>query len=174
MTDDLLIVDDRHSGDYRSTLGTSWRLITDGVMGGMSDGQLTIDRIADRPCLRLRGDVRLENNGGFVQAALDLEATPAQHASGYEGLLLDVYGNDEDYNLHLRTAAVWLPWQSWRASFRAPAGWQTVRLPFADFEPYRITSALDREQLERIGIVAIGRAFRADLCVARVALYRAV
>ena len=86
-------------------------------------------------------------------------------------MLLDVYGNDEVYNLHLRTADIRLPWQSYRASFTAPAGWHSVRLPFAEFEGYRISAPLDLERLERIGIVAIGRAFMADLCVASLALY---
>ncbi len=172
MAEELLIIDDRRSGDERSTLGTSWRLFTDGVMGGVSSGQFTPDTLDSRACLRLCGDVRLENNGGFVQAALDLKGTGAFNASAYQGVLLDVYGNDEVYNLHLRTGDVWLPWQSYRASFKAAAGWHSVRLPFAGFDGYRITSALDLERLERIGIVAIGRAFQADLCVARVALYR--
>ncbi len=172
MADDLLIIDDRRTGDYHSSLGTSWRLITDSVMGGISKGQLTIDRIDNRDCLRLRGDVRLDNRGGFVQAALDVKGETTFDASHYQGVLLEVHGNDEVYNLHIRTEDVWLPWQSYRASFHAPVGWQTVRLPFSGFAGYRIGSALDLEHLERIGIVAIGRAFTADLCLARVGLYR--
>jgi hypothetical protein len=172
MADDLLIIDDRRTEDYRSSLGTSWRLITDNVMGGVSNGRLTLDSIDDRACLRLRGDVRLENSGGFVQAALDIKGTSAFDASAYQGVLLEVYGNDQVYNLHLRTDDVWLPWQSYRASFSAAAGWHTVQLPFAEFTGYRIGSPLDLEHLERIGIVAIGRAFKADLCVASMALYR--
>jgi len=172
MADDLLMIDDRRTGNYRAPSGTTWRLISDAVMGGISDGQLTLDNVENRNCLRLRGDVRLENNGGFVQAALDVKDTGAADASAYQGLLLEVYGNDQDYNVHLRTNDVWLPWQSYRATFTAPVGWQTLRLPFAGFRGYRIGTALDLEHLERIGIVAIGRAFTADLCVARIALYR--
>lgn len=171
MADGELIIDDRGTGDYRSALGTSWRLVTDSVMGGVSNGQLTLDTIDGKACLRLRGDVRLDNSGGFVQAALDLKGENALDASAYRGVLLEVYGNAEEYNVHLRTDDVWLPWQSWRASFMAPAGWHTVRLPFAEFSGYRIGSPLNLEQLERIGIVAIGRAFEADLCIARLALY---
>ena len=171
MADDLLIIDDRRTGDLRSALGTTWRAVSDRVMGGVSSGELTLDNIEGRSCLHLRGDVRLENNGGFVQAALDLTGETAFDASAYTGVLLEVYGNDEVYNLHLRTADIRLPWQSYRASFIAPAGWQSVRLPFAGFEAYRTSAPLDLERLVRIGIVAIGRAFRADLCVAGVALY---
>jgi hypothetical protein len=64
------------------------------------------------------------------------------------------------------------PWQSYRQSFTANSDWQTLRLPFARFEPYRIGVPLDVRRLRRIGIVAIGQAFAADLAVARLALYR--
>lgn len=173
MADDLFVLDDRRSGDYSSSLGTAWRLISDRVMGGVSSGQLALDHVDGRDCLRLRGDVRLDNRGGFLQAALDLKGSAAAFdAVAYQGVLLDVYGTGETYNVHLRSADVWLPWQAYRASFRAAPGWHSVQLPFEAFEPYRIGSPLDVTKLERLGIVAIGRAFTADLCVARVALYK--
>jgi hypothetical protein len=171
MAVDLLIIDDRRSGNLDSTLGTSWRMITDGVMGGVSSGTLMLASVAHRDCLRLQGDVRQENNGGFIQAALDIEKTAAADASAYTGMVMDVYGNDEAYNLHLRTGDLWLPWQSYRATFQAPASWQTVQLPFAEFSPYKTSKALDLTELERIGVVAIGRAFAADLCIGRIAFY---
>jgi hypothetical protein len=172
MADELLTIDDRRTGDYRSAAGTSWRLVTDGVMGGLSNGELTPDTVDNRPCLRLRGDVRLENRGGFVQAALDITPQTAAEAPEYSGILLEINGNAEEYNVHLRTTDAWLPWQSYRASFQAPAGWHMVRLPFAEFAGYRTNSPLRLERLERIGLVAIGRAFSADLCVAGLSLYR--
>jgi hypothetical protein len=172
MADDVLIIDDRRSGELASVLGGTWRVVTDGVMGGVSSAQLAPDTVDSKACLRLRGDVRLENNGGFIQAALDVQHTVAADASAYDGVLLEVYGNDQQYNLHLRTGDVWLPWQSYRATFQAPARWQTLRLPFSAFTGYRIEKQLDLERLERIGVVAIGRAFGADLCIASLALYR--
>jgi hypothetical protein len=47
-----------------------------------------------------------------------------------------------------------------------------VQLPFSDFVPHRVEAPLDLAQVRRIGLVAIGRAFRADLRVARVEFYR--
>ncbi len=170
----MLVIDDRQSGDFRTPHGTSWRLVTDQVMGGMSHGQLTVDEAAGRPCLRLNGRVRLENRGGFLQAALDLNSETASAFSRYEGVSLDVYGNGESYNVHLRTADARFPWQSYRASFEAPAGWRTFRLPFSRFEPYRVDTPLDVSQVRRIGLVAIGRAFSADLCLGGLALYKAL
>jgi len=40
------------------------------------------------------------------------------------------------------------------------------------FEPHRLETPLDVTRLRRIGLVAIGRAFFADLAVARLAFYR--
>jgi hypothetical protein len=171
MADELLIIDDRHTGTLESMPGTSWRLVTDGVMGGVSSGTLMPASIDNRDCLRMQGDVRLENNGGFVQAALDIEETVAAKLSGYTGIEIDVYGNDEAYNLHLRTDDLWLPWQSYRATFQAPARWQTMQLPFAEFSAYRTRKPLNITALQRIGVVAIGRAFSADLCIGRLGFY---
>ena len=169
--DEMFVLDDRRSATLRSRLGPSWRLVTDAVMGGVSAGRLTIDEVGGRACIRLRGDVRLENNGGFLQVVLDLERQTGLELSQYGGLLLEAYGNGELYNVHLRTTAVTMPWQSYRASFQAPPQWQTYRLPFSRFQPHRIAIPLDVEQLQRIGIVAIGRAFSANLCVGGLALY---
>jgi hypothetical protein len=167
----LLVLDDRSSGDSRALNGAHWRLVTDGVMGGVSQGHLDFDSVDGRPCLRMRGDVRLENNGGFVQVVLDLDRGGRLNAVGYTGLLLDVHGNAQTYNVHLRTGATRLPWQSYRASFQALPSWQTLRLPFTQFEPYRIETPLDPGDIHRVGVVAIGRKFQAELCVGRIALY---
>lgn len=166
-----LIIDDRASGDLVSALGTCWRLVTDGVMGGVSSGTLVTAQVEGVPCLRMRGQVSLENNGGFVQAALDLSSRDFLDATCYEGVALDVLGNGETYNVHLRTADITQPWQSYRASFLASPCWQRVILPFGAFVPHRINRPLDLRRLRRMGLVAIGRAFCADLCVGRVVLY---
>jgi len=169
--EEMLLIDNRVNNDLRSDLGIRWRFIADSVMGGISDGSLSPDSIAGRSCLRMRGTVRLDNKGGFIQAALNIGQTQAFDASGYQGLLLEVYGNDEEYNLHLRTDDVWLPWQSYRASFQAPARWHSVKIPFEAFTGYRIWRKLDITQLRRIGIVAIGREFTPDLCIGKLAFY---
>lgn len=150
----------------------AWRLVTDGVMGGVSRGELSRESHDDRSCVALRGRVSTANNGGFIQMALDLDDQAVAGADRFDGLQLDVRGNDEEYNVHLRTSYLWLPWQSYRASFSAASEWQTVKLPFTGFVPYKTATALKLGKLQRIGIVAIGRDFDADLCVARVAFYR--
>lgn len=152
--------------------GVSWQLIADGVMGGVSKGTMRREEVQGRKAIRMQGEVSLENNGGFIQIALDLAPGGAPvDASGWSGIELDVLGNDESYNLHLRTADVTRPWQSYRNSFVAPRAWQTCRLPFSQFEAYRIDANLDLTSLRRIGIVAIGRAFHADIAIGGVRFF---
>jgi hypothetical protein len=165
------LIDDRHSGTLLASNGKSWRLITDQVMGGVSRGSLQPDRIAGRSCLRLSGRVSTERNGGFIQMALEL-ADPSLDASAYDGIEIDVYGNEEMYNLHLRTRGLWLPWQSYRTEFLATDHWQRVRAPFSALNPYRTHKDFDPRHLTRIGLLAIGRAFDADLCLGQVRFYR--
>ena len=167
-----LIIDDRTSGTYRSSLGTEWQLITDRVMGGMSNGELILDNHKNRSCLRMRGDVTTENNGGFVQIALPLSEQDGFDATDYTGVELDVAGNNEAYNIHIRTTGLWFPWQSYRFTFEAMTEWKTLRFPFAEIKPYKTNKRFQQCRLMRIGLVGIGRDFQADLCVAAVKLYR--
>ena len=150
----------------------SWRLVTDGVMGGLSTGELRREQRAGRECVCLLGDVRTENNGGFIQMALELDPAIAAEAVDYAGLRFDVLGNGESYNMHLRTSDLWLPWQSYRATFDTTPEWRTQKRAFALFEPYRTSKALRTQNLRRVGIVAMGHAFKAEVCVAGLALYR--
>lgn len=170
------IIDDRSSGDFRSNAGIKWRLISDEVMGGLSSGQLTLDNYKGQNCLHMSGEVTTENNGGFLQIALPL-SDPAVSgndtfdASAYSGVELEVSGNNESYNIHFRTSDLWFPWQSYRASFTAGDNWQTLRIPFTSLQPYKTSRAFSQNRLVRIGLVAIGREFKADLRLASISFY---
>jgi hypothetical protein len=84
-----------------------------------------------------------------------------------------VFGNDQVYNLHLRTSDVRRPWESYRQSFRAPPVWTTAFLPFLDFAPHRTERPLNLARLRRVGIVAIGREFEADISIGDIRFYAA-
>lgn len=166
------VIDDLTAPHPQSSHAGRWQCISDGVMGGQSAGNISREARGGRPALCLRGKVSLENNGGFVQMALDLDKQGGLlDAAACEGIEIDVCGNGEQYSVHLRTDAVTRPWQSWRHSLVAAPGWQTVHLPFAAFEAHRTDAPLDTRRLRRLGIVAIGRAFDADVAVARLGFY---
>jgi hypothetical protein len=167
-----LLVDDFSRRDGRSALGTTWEVFSDRVMGGVSVANAGYDVVAGRPCLHLTGRVRLENRGGFIQAAVPLAASGTLDATTYDGVALSVFGNDERYAVHLKSADLRRPWEYYGAEFEAPRRWTEVFLPFDAFVARATSRPLDPQRLTRLGIVASGRAFHADLCVAEVRLSR--
>lgn len=167
-----MLIDDFQRPDHTAAFGGRWRVVSDRVMGGISLASMTSHSVDGRSGLRLSGEVRLDNNGGFVQLALDLApAASVFDASAFTGVEIVAHGNDEDYKLHLRTADATRPWQSYRSQFHAAASWQTYRLPFAGFRPHRLSAPLDLRRLRRLGIVAIGREFVADLTLGELRFY---
>ncbi|MDX1347592.1 MAG: CIA30 family protein [Thiomicrorhabdus chilensis] len=149
----------------------SWRFVGDQVMGGLSSGLIDPITIDGVECVCLSGNVSVANNGGFIQMAWDFSEEQAAHAQQFDGLYLDVIGNGEGYNLHLRTSQLWLPWQSFRSGFRAGSGWQRLLFPFSEFQSYRTYARLNVSKLKRIGVVAIGREFEAQVCVRSFGFY---
>lgn len=162
------IIDNRSSGSLLASNNAKWRGITDTVMGGVSSCEIEPKVIARKPCLHMRGNVSLENNGGFVQASLDLAVTGFLDASAYQGIEIEVRGDNQTYNVHLRTADTNVVWQSYRASFFATPYWQKIYLPFDSFLPHRTDTELDVRQLKRLGIVAIGKEMPVNLYFAKV------
>ena len=172
MTIHPALIDDLSKPFPETALGTRWQLMSDAVMGGVSAGRMTAGIVEGRPAIRMQGAVSLENNGGFLQIALDLApAGGTLDASGFSGIALDVLGDGEAYGLHLRTPDLARPWQSYRAPFVASGTWQTRHLAFADFMPHRTEAPLDTSRLRRLGLVAIGRSFRPDLSVGGLRFY---
>lgn len=154
-------------------LNPDWEYVADTVMGGVSDGTAARVHVQGRHAMRLTGSVSTDNNGGFIQMAFDLSPGGGPvDASGWQGIELDVRGNGEEYDVRLRTEQLSRPWQSFRASIRADHAWTTVRISFDDFAPHRTDVAFDPAYLRRIGILAVGRDFTADVAVSGIRLYR--
>lgn len=154
-------------------LQQNWRFVADEVMGGVSTGQVRQVQHAGRQATQLTGAVSLENNGGFIQMSMALgNGTAPRDASQSTGIEIDVAGNGETYDLRLRTDQLSRPWQSYRAAFTARLDWETLQFPFAGLTPHRTDIPFDPARLQRIGIVAVGRAFDVDVKVARLRFYR--
>jgi len=167
-----VLIDDFNDERLISKLDTQWRGVSDQVMGGISKAWISHSAIFGRTSLLMTGDVCLENNGGFIQAALDLAPSgDTVDASKFAGVRIVVRGNDERYSVHLRTPDNVQPWQSYRAHFTAGPRWKTCDLLFEAFVPYRLDAALDKTRLRRIGLVAIGRPFHAELSVSELGFF---
>jgi hypothetical protein len=168
-----MLIDDFTNDGLHSKLGTRWRGVSDQVMGGVYQAFISQSVIDGRASLRMTGDVCLENDGGFIQVVFDLALSgDAIDASQVTGTRITVLGYDEKYSIHLRTLDNVRPWQSYWANFIASRDWRTIDLTFETFVPYHLEAALDTARLRRIGLVAIGRTFYADLAVSGLAFYR--
>jgi len=171
--DTIFLIDDFSKEDGVSSFGTNWRMFTDRVMGGVSTASSGYEVVYERRCLRLKGLVSLENNGGFVQVALPLEMDGRMFdASEYKGVRLWVWGNGENYYIHLRTDQTRLPWQYFQGEFSTNDTWKKVEIPFQNFKPENLNSPLNTRALRRIAVVAIKKEFQADVAVSRLEFYR--
>jgi hypothetical protein len=153
-------------------IDTKWEYVADTVMGGVSSGQIQTTHIDGRDATQLTGLVSLDNGGGFVQMAIDLGTNGKTFdASNYRGIKITFKGNNETYDLRLRTDQLKRPWHSFRTEITATPQWQTLEIPFELFVPHRTDLSLDTSRLRRFGVLAIGRVFEANIAVSNVAFY---
>jgi hypothetical protein len=114
-----LAVDFLAAGEVRR-----WRPVDDVVMGGRSSSSMVV---TDECCV-FKGDLSLENNGGFAS----VRSSDAPELAGACELKLSVRGDGRTYRFRVRTFAG----VSYQASFPTVAGeWTDVRLEESDFSP---------------------------------------
>jgi len=167
-----LSIDDFSDPNHISSLGTPWRLVTDGVMGGVSEGHYDFGQDDSFRYLTMSGTVSLENNGGFVQVALPLvRKSKALDASPYSGIRFWAKGNGERYYVHLKNNQTRLPWQYYSAAFTPSEKWQRIEIAFDQFEPQALNANLKVENLSQIAIVGAKKAHQIDLYVGPLEFY---
>ena len=171
-TGQRLVLSSFIDGDVYVLDGGGWRGFSDRVMGGISNANLEQDSVEGKGCIRLTGNVTRESNGGFIQMALSFGRNyQAFDASDYRGIELLVHGNNEDYNVHIRTSDCRWYDQSYRATIFAKPEWQRIQVPFEAFEGNRLNVPMDTSTLNRIAILGWMREFDADVSLAEIALY---
>ena len=149
----------------------SWAFFTDGVMGGLSQGKAIISSIDGINCYHMTGNVTTENNGGFIQIRNQLK--PTISTKEFEGIYLKVYGNKENYSVHVRTALTMAPWQYYKYNFKSNNRWNIIKAPFSDFKKSNIyqPSGLVGQKIKSIGLVAGFKDFEADICLSEIGFY---
>jgi hypothetical protein len=149
---------------------SGWRFFTDGVMGGVSAGQMVFVQEGGQTHARMTGRVSTANRGGFIQMRLDLTAPPSESTAGVR---LVARGNNQRYFVHLRTNGTVLPWQYYQSGFDVTQRWAEFRLPFADFSASgRVQRATPRAgELTSIAVAAFGRDHAAEIELRAVGFY---
>ena len=162
--DDLLI------DDFSDDASSRWEFIADGVMGGVSYGSVQFNHVEKNDVMTLSGTVSTENNGGFIQARRKLSVDKTRD---YQGIMLTVRGNGEEYFLHLRSFWTLLPWQYYQAGFKTASNWQEVAIPFSAFKPSSrvLPNNIASKDIESLGVVAFGRDHEASVTITDIRLY---
>jgi len=126
-----------------------WRVVNDGVMGGLSRGSF---RITASGTLQFSGTLSLENNGGFASIRSrpqDLGLEPGDH------ILVRVRGDGRRYSLNL-----YVPSRRNAFSYRVPLmtardEWVEHRVPLEEFRASWFGRSVD-EPLEPQFVEAVG------------------
>ncbi|MFK7759027.1 MAG: CIA30 family protein [Phycisphaerales bacterium] len=144
-----------HAADIDFAPGdeSSWRVVLDGVMGGLSSGRV---QITDPGILRFSGELSLENNGGFSQIRSNVKENSFLGADGVEVRFM---GDGREYRFDIRSNQVRMMAGSYQTAFQTTKGeWMTVRMPFDGFRLYSFgrlitrAPALDPVAIESVGV----------------------
>ncbi len=132
---------------------SKWRVVNDGVMGGLSQGKIV--PTGDRTAL-FHGVLSLDNNGGFSST----RTTPtAYNLEGYDALEIRVRGDGRTYQFRIRTNDRF-DGIAYRQTFSTSSGeWLTIQLPINDFVPVfrgrmlQDAAALSAAEIRQIGFL---------------------
>jgi NADH dehydrogenase [ubiquinone] 1 alpha subcomplex assembly factor 1 len=145
-----------------------WQVEDDVVMGGRSEGELA--RSADGHLI-FRGDVSLENNGGF--SSIQNNFAPID-VSGYRHALIRLKGDGKDYRFIVEADPKARHY--YVAEFGTNGEWQEIKIPLRKMYPMRRGDRLDipdypADTLSQVRfMIANGRAESFQLEVASIAL----
>jgi monofunctional biosynthetic peptidoglycan transglycosylase len=111
-----------------ATNTAAWQIVNDDVMGGVSRSGF---RLTNGVAV-FRGEVSLENNGGFAS----VRTLPARHAlAGCDAFVIRVRGDGRSYKFTARTARSFDS-AIYQTVFTTKKGeWEEHRLPLAQFVP---------------------------------------
>jgi len=132
------------------TNATGWQVVNDNVMGGISTSRFELTN----GVAVFRGEVSLENNGGFAS----VRSLPAKHElTGCDTFVIRVRGDGQSYKFTARTdrsfdSAIY------QATFPTTKGaWEEHRLPMRDFvATFRGRSLPDEPPLDPADVTSVG------------------
>ena len=150
-----------------------WQYISDRTMGGVSDGEATLQQEGDVFFARLTGKVSTKNNGGFIQLRSTFSfANFQKNGKKLKGVRLNVRGNSETYDIFIRTDETQSYSDFYLASFSAGSNWEIIDLPFDKFKHrYFNNLILEGKNITTFGIVAYGRDYISDVSISKIVFY---
>jgi monofunctional biosynthetic peptidoglycan transglycosylase len=115
-------------GFSTTTNASAWQIVNDEVMGGVSSSSFLLTNST----AVFRGEVSLENNGGFAS----VRSSPSrQNLAGRDAFVLRARGDGRRYKFTVRTETGF-DTPIYQLAFTTKRGeWEEHRLPFKDFVP---------------------------------------
>jgi hypothetical protein len=104
-----------------------WRIVNDGVMGGVSKSSLAITESGHG---KFSGHVSLANNGGFASVQHNVSLSGIKEKSYF---ILNVKGDGKTYEFRLKSTLKQS--ESYVHPFKTSGEWETIRLKITDFYP---------------------------------------
>ena len=158
---------------FNSDSGRYWQYISDQVMGGISDGEVTFEQDGEMYYARLTGNVSTRNYGGVIQLRTGISFPNSEKdGKNIQGVRLNVRGNGETYDIHILTNDMAYYGDFYSATFQANSEWKMIDLPFNTFERKRYNSSkLDAKNIRSFAIAAYGRDFISDVSVSTIEFY---
>ena len=155
---------------FASDMTEPWRPLNDGVMGGLSEGEVEMHHSS----ITWRGQTRLENNGGFASVR---STWGARNLSDLDQVVVKCRGTGGPFKLTMETSERW--WMPYAyASFEPTAEWQEVVISVSDLKWSQaqmgdltsVRPSRDLGQVLRLGLMKYdGTAQAFDLEVASIA-----
>ncbi len=128
-----------------------WNVVNDGVMGGISQSNMTLNSDGTAT---FKGEVSLENNGGFASVRAALKSIPPKE---FKGVMVRVKGDGNIYNIRFRTSQNFDGY-AYQAKIKTEKNdWKEFKILFADFIPvYRGYTLQNKPPLVSSDIAQIG------------------
>ena len=104
-----------------------WRIVNDGVMGGISKSSLILNDLGNG---QFMGHVSLANNGGF--ASIQLNKT-IKLVDEKKFIILRIKGDGKSYEFRLKSQ-ISQP-ESYVHQFITTGDWEIIKLPISEFYP---------------------------------------
>ncbi|GGD42365.1 CIA30 family protein [Muriicola marianensis] len=106
---------------------SAWRIVNDGVMGGLSKGKLTLSEQGHGV---FTGFVSLENNGGFTMIQHAFRPVEATHFTSLE---IRLKGDGKKYQVRLKSSPT--QYYNYSHTVSTTGEWQSIKIPFSEFRP---------------------------------------
>ena len=111
----------------KNSSSRDWRIIDDGVMGGLSQGKLSIDAEGNGV---FAGTVSLENYGGFSSVRYQCDKIKVTKDSKVR---IRLKGDGKNYQFRIKDKAT--SYYSYITTFKTSGDWETVEIKLSELYP---------------------------------------